>query len=712
MRFKTLLIFLCVPVFSFGQNVMSNPKEIIQNVIYQIPSNKPTLALNAFEYKKYTKGVVKTQDKNTLEPIPSENDYFFEEAAIVQFDQKENLQKTILASNFPGFEAPHYPLFVTNFYPVSVYEQEFDIFEHPFYSPLSKIGLKNYTFELIETITDNSNPYYVIQFSPSNSSTYSQLNGVFHVDTKSFAIQKATINYLKNKEVQLNYDFIYLEESSLWFPLKFTAEVSLTNNLENFFLFRKAIQRGKLVFEKEKTNVFYMESHFSEIKFSVDENQNDKHIDVIAIIEKNEEDTAFWNRFRESELNSNELSIQNRAAINIKEKGTEKRIERIEDFQMGFLELGFFDLDLKYLIKYNNYEGFRSGLGGVTNERLFKHFNVGGYLVKGFKDDAFKYQIASNISLSKDNRTSMEVAYTSDVSELGTNEFLTDRRIFSLFEPRLVNIIQFYEHQTWNLDFRHQINPYLNGEIQFSKSDIDQTLSYEFIKNGASFSKYSLTQSVFSVSWSPFGEFMKTPFEVVEYNMGYPRFSTQVTQSFKDVLNSDFGFTKIDARVDYKINHINQSSTEVIVEGNMGFGDIPLTHMYHAFPNSPNKETVFRRFSVAGIKSFETMYFGEFFSEKLATIHVKHHLNPFLIASWLKPEVVLITRHAIGSASNIEKHQNINFKTLDKGYSESGIEINKLFFGFGASLAYRYGAYHLPNFEDNISFKFTFNLKL
>jgi len=27
-------------------------------------------------------------------------------------------------------------------------------------------------------------------------------------------------------------------------------------------------------------------------------------------------------------------------------------------------------------------------------------------------------------------------------------------------------------------------------------------------------------------------------------------------------------------------------------------------------------------------------------------------------------------------------------------------------------LAYRHGAYHLPVFEDNIAFKFTFNLKL
>jgi hypothetical protein len=61
---------------------------------------------------------------------------------------------------------------------------------------------------------------------------------------------------------------------------------------------------------------------------------------------------------------------------------------------------------------------------------------------------------------------------------------------------------------------------------------------------------------------------------------------------------------------------------------------------------------------------------------------------------------------------NIDRHQNITFNTLEDGYSESGFEINKLLFGFGLSFAYRYGAYHLPKTEDNVAFKFTFNVSL
>ena len=124
------------------------------------------------------------------------------------------------------------------------------------------------------------------------------------------------------------------------------------------------------------------------------------------------------------------------------------------------------------------------------------------------------------------------------------------------------------------------------------------------------------------------------------------------------------------------------------------------------------EETVLQRFSVAGINSFETMYFNEFFSDKFATLQFKHKLAPFKITPWFKPELVLISRYAIGTMKDPQRHEEISFNTLEKGFTESGFEINKLFFGFGLSFAYRYGAYHLPKIEDNIAVKFTFNISL
>ena len=106
------------------------------------------------------------------------------------------------------------------------------------------------------------------------------------------------------------------------------------------------------------------------------------------------------------------------------------------------------------------------------------------------------------------------------------------------------------------------------------------------------------------------------------------------------------------------------------------------------------------------------MYFNEFFSDKFATFQLKHFIKPFNISVRYKPQLVLITRFAIGDMDNPERHQNISFGSLKKGYTESGFELNKLLFGFGLSCTYRYGAYYLPEFGDNVAVKFTFNVSL
>src|SRR5690606_11266192 len=104
--------------------------------------------------------------------------------------------------------------------------------------------------------------------------------------------------------------------------------------------------------------------------------------------------------------------------------------------------------------------------------------------------------------------------------------------------------------------------------------------------------------------------------------------------------------------------------------------------------------------------------FGEFYSDKLAMLQVKPSSRGFELTAKWRPELVLITRHALGDMTNTHRHFGIAFNTLDQLYNETGFELNKILFGFGLSAAYRYGYYNLPVFEDNLSFKFAFYLKI
>jgi hypothetical protein len=385
--------------------------------------------------------------------------------------------------------------------------------------------------------------------------------------------------------------------------------------------------------------------------------------------------------------------------------------QKYNPFATGYYPLGFFDIDLKYIIKYNNYEGLRLGIGGVTNNRLSEKNRISGYVARGFIDEKIKYSVGGSTRLNKEQNTWLSIFYINDITEIGTPNYLTDARVYSVFEPRLVNVTQFYKHRTWQTNIQHEFTPKIFSEFRLSKSKIEQTENYNYYINNQIYNDYEVAEVTASIRISPKTNFFTSEDGLEEYYDGLPKISAQITQGVRGIFNSDFSYTKFGLKMDYLHKRTNLSSTHILWEASLALGEVPLTHLYHAYPNNPTKGKILKRFSVAGRRSFETMYFGEFFSDKLTTLQVRHSLRRFNIAKKIKPELVLITRHAIGDLKNKEEHIGLVFNTLNQFYSESGFEINKIFFGFGLSFAYRYGYYSLPHFDDNLSFKFTFYLK-
>jgi hypothetical protein len=102
------------------------------------------------------------------------------------------------------------------------------------------------------------------------------------------------------------------------------------------------------------------------------------------------------------------------------------------------------------------------------------------------------------------------------------------------------------------------------------------------------------------------------------------------------------------------------------------------------------------------------MYFNEFFSSEYVMFQLKHTLKRSNWTRKIRPSVVLVTRMAWGDMKNPEQHVGLNYKTLDEGYFESGVECNQIFKGLGLSGFYRYGPNKLGNFTDNISIKVSF----
>jgi hypothetical protein len=111
----------------------------------------------------------------------------------------------------------------------------------------------------------------------------------------------------------------------------------------------------------------------------------------------------------------------------------------------------------------------------------------------------------------------------------------------------------------------------------------------------------------------------------------------------------------------------------------------------------------------------------EFFSSEYINFHFRHSFGSLLLKiKKFQPEFILASSVGFGALSYQGFHGGETFNTMEKGYFESGLIINKIInqllgvnlSSFGVGAFYRYGPYKLAKTSDNIAVKMTFSFTL
>ncbi len=711
-----------------------NPaEEIIRKAIEKRDLNDPEKVLKAYKYTSYTKFIIDNEfngisldadsTSTAIQTIINEGRaYLSEKVSEKSYSLKNGRREDVIGIETAGFKKPVYNVLAMEVNPFSLYKEDYKLYKTPYAGPLAKDALKNYNYQILDTIV-SERPSYMIYFKPKREKIVAGLEGILYLDTESFAIQKAVAQLLGEIRLEITHHYKFYPEKNLWFPSSQITRIRPGAGGKEISVFGGsisvgAVQKGKglinsIFGSQEVSKDFYLNSTTVNYNIDLDIEPQVKKTDAEIFVtpEAPIKDPDFWNKNRKIEFSSRDEATKEKVDSLIKAGNVERKIEVKKAMASGSYPLAFWDLDLSKIFKFNNYEGIRLGIGGRTNDRVSDKFNINGYTTYGFKDEVFKYGLGTQIYLNKQNGTKLNFNFSRDIKEVASFDYLKGQNTFSILEPRFVNINFFYNYRRYSTGLEHQFFPKLDTQLRLSKEDIWQIRDYSYLENSEEIQDYDLTTASFSFLWRPFSRFLNTPDGNIILEKAFPQFTGQIEQSFA-AFGGDFNFTRIGLKAEHEIKRLDRSRTEFILEGNYAFGDIPLTHVFHSYPNNPGREGIMRRFSVAGRNSFETMYFNEFYSTRQGMLHVRHQLRPFLISKNFQPELVFISRHAIGDFDDQERHQNVSFNTLEHGYSEAGLELNKLLAGFGLSFAYRYGAYHLPGFKENFSFKFTLQLQL
>lgn len=667
-----------------------------------------------FKNKRKTKFIIDSSSYKFKKIITKQHIYQTEKVSKISIE-KGKKKEIIIGIKMAGLKQPVYELLGQEFMPFDLSKKQLKILQFTFQNPFSTDGALKYKFEIIDTIIKPNGNEIVLQFELKKSIKKNKLKGVAIVDLKTNAITKITffINSIINVKAETIFGSFNTEKS--WFPVSQNILVTKGKGKQNIDFLGETIQFDNLPNTSKKydySNDLYVKIYrdYSNYNFTQLQNRQPYQIQIDKSAIKT--NTSFFSTISNDTLDERSQNTYQTLDSLVTATKIEKKIYFGKKLINGQIPFGWFDFRARDIFKYNSYEGFRLGVGIATNDRFSPYYKLFGYGAYGTRDGVFKSQLGSAFRISKNSDSWISGSFTDDIIEFADLTLIADSKKFKLYDPRPFNLSTFYNHQSYELTFESKFISKIETTFKISRSRINPLFDYEFIAPNKSYKVYNLTLATLSLEWSPNSKFLQAPQEILEVEKGFPKIILQVSHAIPNVLSENIEFTKIDARVYQEKKYLSGQKTTFLLQGGISLGNAPLSHLYSVAPNNLDREAILRRITFANKTSFETMYFNEFFSDRYSLFQMKHYFNKFQISKSIKPTLILGTKVAFGGFSHPENHQGIAFKTMEKGFFESGFELQNIFKGFGLATYYRYGPYQLSTFDQNIAIKLSFTLNL
>lgn len=685
-----------------------------KSIISAYPDSISASIDTLFKNKRKTKFTIDSSSYKFKKIITKQHVYQTEKVATISIE-KGKKKETIIGLKMAGLKQPVYELLGQEFIPFDLSKKQLKILQFTFQNPFSTDGALKYKFKITDTLIKPNGNEIVLQFELKKSIKKNKLKGIATVNLKTNAITKITffINSIINVKTETIFGSFNNEKS--WFPISQNILITKGKGKQNIDFLGETIQFDNLPNTTKKydySNDLFVKIYrdYSNYNFKQIPNRQRYQIQIDKSAIKT--NTAFFNTISNDTLDIRSQNTYQTLDSLVTATKIEKKIYFGKKIINGQIPIGWFDFRARDIFKYNNYEGFRLGLGIATNDRFSTYYRLFGYGAYGTKDGVFKSQLGSAFRISKNTDSWISGSFTDDIIEFADLNLIADSKKFKLYDPRPFNLSTFYNHQSYELTFESKFISKIETTFKLSRSRINPLFDYEFIAPSKSYKIYNLTLATLSLEWSPNSRFLQAPQEILEVEKGFPKIILQVSHTIPNVLSENIEFTKIDARVYQEKKHLSGQKTTFLLQGGISLGNAPLSHLYSVAPNNLEREVILSRITFANKTSFETMYFNEFYSDRYSLFQLKHYFNKFQISKSIKPILVVGSKVAFGGFSHPENHQGITFKTMEKGFYESGFELQNIFKGFGLSTYYRYGPYQLSTFDQNIAIKLSFTLNL
>lgn len=681
---------------------------IIKKVVANRDNNNPE-KLSSYSYTSYNK-LILTANNDSLTKMKGDTS----KEKVMKFFERTHLflletvtKKKFIAPNLSneeitgirasGFKDPSFMALATQLQSFTFYNEVIELGDKSYLNPISKNSENKYLFVLEDTLYEGVDSVFVISFAPRNGKNFDAMTGVLYINTHGYAIQNVIAKPFEEDnfgiKIQQKYELIGGQK---WFPVQLNTDLMFKNAQFN-----------------QANLVGIGRTYLTDIKVDEPLKRSDFiYIDMVLDPRATEKDDKFWNIHRPDSLDKKEQNtyvvIDSLGDAN----NLDKKLRSFIALSNSRLPIKSIDLELDKIIRYNAYEGIRLGAGFHTNSRFSQVFNTGGYFAYGFKDKAFKWGYDATVRLLKRPDLKIKASWMSDVKESGQPE-IRGTRIPSYVERirnAFVNRMDFLNKGEVSVSFRTP--GYLKFVVFGNNIRAAAKYAYGFSSgpdDTLGVNKYTMTEAGVSVRFAFKEKLFDTGKFVASLGTEYPILYVQYTRGLTGVLNGNYAYNKIDVKAEKTFTVRGLGKPSMVLYA--GYIDRPSPYILNYTTRSAYGPNPY----VASMYSYETMRMNEFLSDTYVSLFFRHNFQTLLYKSKkFRPQFVLIHNMGWGMLSHPERQQGVQFKTMEKGYFESGLLINDIYktglSGIGVGAYYRYGPNSLPTWNNNIAIKLSLSL--
>ena len=706
------------------QEVVIRPGEnpahsIIKKVIEQKEFNRPE-NLPAFSYTSYNKLYVTTDlqenvdtvskmdtsGKNEIGKFLNKQHLFMSESISKKHYQYKNKNhEEILASRVSGFKSSPFTLLATQLQSFSFYPDQIELLQIKYINPVAEGTFKRYNFTLEDTLFQGKDSLFVISFSPKSNAKFQGLKGLFYISSNGYAIQSVIAEPSgESKTITLairqNYEKINNEK---WFPVQLNTDwIYNTVQLDDKSKDSKNSPKLKVISRSYIKNIQFNPEN-EKIKFNEIELRMNKDAD--------QKEESFWNKFRTDSLNFKEKETYRfNDSIGKKEK-FDAKLKSYEALMSGEFPIGYVNLQLKHLFRFNYFEGYRFGLGLATGNKISEKIKLAGYIAYGTWDKSLKYGGEFTGFLSKKKDAQLHFLYSKDVVESGGSDFLEDN-------PSLINTDLYRRLLLWKFDQREMVQGsisfrgfrYFKFHLFANQQKRESSTGYLPLTNPESITQRNFNQNELGlqVRFVFKEKFIQTPKRLISLGSKFPKIYFIFRKGFALDFPNDvpsLSYARMETKVEYSKEFLSFGKLNILFHASSAQGELPYTLLFAGRGSSP-----YSNFGLSCPNTFETMGTNEFINSSQMSLFINHNFGNLLpVKSKWNPQLEICHHMGIGHLKNAQSIENFGIQTMEKGFFESGIRIHRLIgssaSGLGIGFFYRYGEYAKTDPKLNLAIK-------